>query len=62
MLDLHVLWNMLHADAVIEFLNATLYTEELGMLDIYLLVESDGTFQVNLTVELEYISSDLAGE
>ena len=49
------------ADAVIEFMNSTLYTEEEGTLDIYLLVYSDGTFQVNLTVQLEYLSSELAG-
>ena len=52
---------MLSADAVVEFLNSTLYTEEEGTLDIYLLVDSLGTFQVNLTVQLEYIPSELAG-
>ena len=51
-----------YADVVIEFLNSTLYTEEGYTLDIYLLVVSDGTFLVNLTVQLEYISTELAGK
>ena len=50
------------ADVLIEFLNSTLYTEEGYTLDIYLLVVSDGTFLVNLTVQLEYISTELAGK
>ena len=56
-----ICFNLLSADAVVEFLNSTLYTEEEGTLDIYLLVESYGTFQVNLTVQLDYIPSELAG-
>jgi hypothetical protein len=47
---------------VIEFLNSTLYTEEGDTLDVYLLVDSDGTFLVNLTVHLEFIPSELAGK
>ncbi len=47
---------------MIEFLNSTLYTEEGDTLYVYLLVDSDGMFLVNLTVHLEYIPSELAGK
>ena len=47
---------------MIGFVAATVSTEERGTVNISLLVDSNGEFQVNLTVELQYIPSELAGE
>lgn len=47
---------------MIEFVSATVSTEEKDSVSISLLVNSDGEFQVSLTVDLQYIASELAGE
>ena len=50
------------ADAVVEFVNETFYTEETGVLDVIISVNSSGTFQSDLIVELEIIPTALASE
>ena len=54
--------NFSHTDAIIEFVNETIYTEETGTLSVGILVNTTGTFLAPLTVELEITPTPVAGE
>ena len=52
----------LFKDAVVSFLNETIYTPENGTLTIPIFVQSMGSFQIPLVVQLTFVSTPLASK